>query len=111
MYGYILFQQKCLQYWPEESNKEMVFGKLKVKLVGTQHSEDYCIRTLQVKKVDNLQTMYLRPHHFNISKCILFKLKISVICRISQSQQWLTLLPDDSAHSDQTFLYNKIFNL
>lgn len=46
-----LLQQKCLQYWPDEDEKELSFEKITVRLVDVETFNDYIIRTLEISKV------------------------------------------------------------
>ena len=45
----ICFQRKCEQYWPDEGEK--LYGSVLVKILDTEMTSDFIIRTFEISKV------------------------------------------------------------
>ena len=44
-------EPKCEQYWPEELGVSVVYGQIRVEMVGEKKSVDYVVRDLAVSFV------------------------------------------------------------
>ncbi|XP_077981240.1 receptor-type tyrosine-protein phosphatase epsilon-like isoform X2 [Glandiceps talaboti] len=59
-------KEKCVKYWPDQTEGEQLYGDISVKNVREEVFVDSMIRTLHVKKVDQTKVREIKQFHFTV---------------------------------------------